>query len=153
RLLDVIVHPEIALIFMMLGFFGLLYEVTHPGIGVPGVAGAIFFIIGLYAMNTLPVNYAGLLLLGLAIAMFVAEAKVASSGLLTMGGGVCMVLGMLMLIRDPAPFTGRVSLSMIIPVTLATAGITVGLVTLVLRSRRVQVATGSEGMAGLRGVA
>lgn len=136
----------------MLGFYGLLYEITNPGLGIGGVAGAVLLILGLYAMHMLPINYAGLLLITLAIILFVAEAKVASHGLLTLGGLVCMFLGSLMLFRAPAPFIG-LSLSMIIPVTLGTAFVVIFLVSLVLRSQMRKAHTGREGMLGLVGVA
>ncbi|GAB4319131.1 MAG: nodulation protein NfeD [Candidatus Sumerlaeia bacterium] len=153
RMLDVIVQPQICVMLLLLGFLGLLYEVTHPGIGVPGVAGAIMLILGLYAVQMLPVNLAGLLLIGLALAMFVAEAKVVSYGLLTGGGLLCLVLGALLLIREPAPFTGGISMNVIVPVAVGTAAITIGLMTLVLRSHRTRVLTGAEGMVGAVGVA
>lgn len=152
KILKTISNPNIAYILMMLGFFGLLFEVTHPGIGFPGVAGAICLILAFYSFQTLPVNYAGVLLIVLALVLFIAEAKVASYGLLTVGGLVCMTLGSIMLIDTPYDFM-RVSKSVIIPMVLTTAGVAVFLVTLVLRAHSRKSVVGQEGMVGLVGSA
>jgi membrane-bound serine protease (ClpP class) len=152
KILNALTNPNIAYILMMLGFFGLLFEVTHPGIGFPGIAGAICLILAFYAFQTLPVDYAGVLLILLALALFVAEAKVASYGLLTIGGLVCMTLGSIMLIDTPYDFL-RVSNTVIFPMVLTTAAIVVFLVTLVIRAHARRSVTGSEGLVGLMGSA
>lgn len=152
KILMTISNPNIAYILMMLGFFGLLFEVTHPGIGFPGVAGAICLILAFYSFQTLPVNYAGVLLIALALILFVAEAKVVSYGLLTVGGLVCMTLGSLMLIDSPYQFM-RVSTGVIIPMVLTTAAVAVFLVTLVIRAHSRRSVVGREGMLGLVGTA
>ena len=150
KILNTISNPNIAYILMMLGFFGLLFEVTHPGVGFPGIAGAICLILAFYAFQTLPVNYAGVLLIILALALFVAEAKVTSYGLLTMGGLVCMTLGSIMLIDTPYEFL-RVSNTVIFPVVFTTAAIAVFLVTLIVRAHSRKSVTGREGLVGLIG--
>ena len=137
---------------MLLGFYGLLYEITHPGFGVPGIAGIICLVMAFYSLQTLPVNYAGLILIILAIALFVAEAMVTSYGLLALAGVISMFLGSLMLIDSPASFM-RISLYYILPVVLTTAGITVFLVSMVVRAHRKQVKTGVEGLIGEVGTA
>jgi membrane-bound serine protease (ClpP class) len=152
KILMAISNPNIAYILMMLGFFGLLFEVTHAGIGFPGVAGAICLILAFYSFQMLPVNYAGVLLILLAIVLFVAEAKVASYGLLTVGGLVCMTLGSIMLIDTPYDFL-RVSNTVIFPVVLTTATIVIFLVTLVIRVQSRKSSVGQEGLVGLIGTA
>lgn len=152
KILNAISNPNIAYILMMLGFFGLLFEVTHPGIGFPGIAGAICLILAFYSFQTLPVNYAGVLLILLAFVLFIAEAKVASYGLLTVGGLVCMTLGSIMLIDTPYDFL-RVSNTVIFPMVLTTAGIAIFLVTLVVRAHSRKSVTGQDGLVGLTGTA
>lgn len=151
-ILNVLSNPNIAYILMMLGFYGLLYEITHPGFGVPGIAGVICLVIAFYSLQTLPVNYAGLILIILAIVLFITEAMVASFGLFALGGVIAMFLGSLMLIDSPAYFM-RVSLRYILPVVLTTAGLTVFLVSIVVRSHRTKVTTGLEGLVGEIGTA
>ncbi len=150
RILNAISNPNIAYILMMLGFFGLLFEVTHPGIGFPGIAGAICLILAFYSFQTLPVNYAGVLLIILAIILFVAEAKIASYGLLTIGGLVCMTLGSIMLMDTPYDFL-KVSNSVIFPMVLTTAAIVIFLLTLVIRAHTKKSVVGQEGLVGLVG--
>ncbi len=152
RILNAISHPNIAYILMMLGFFGLLFEVTHPGIGFPGIAGAICLILAFYSFQALPVDYAGVALIALAIVLFIAEAKVASYGLLTVGGLVCMTLGSMMLIDTPYEFL-RVSNTVIFPVVFTTAALVVFLVTLVVRAHSRKSITGLDGLVGVVGTA
>jgi membrane-bound serine protease (ClpP class) len=103
RLLDTLSNPNIAYILMMLGFYGLFFELSNPGVIFPGVFGAICLILAFFALQTLPVNYAGVLLILLAIILFIAEIKVISYGVLTLGGIVALLLGSLMLIESPDP--------------------------------------------------
>jgi len=101
RFLNVLANPNFAYILLMLGFYGLLFEVTHPGIGVPGVLGAIFIILAFFSLQILPTNYAGLALIALALVLFVAEAFIPGLGLPTLGGIVCMFLGSMLLFDSP----------------------------------------------------
>lgn len=149
-ILNVLSNPNIAYILMLLGFYGLLYEITNPGFGVPGIAGLICLVVAFYSLQTLPVNYAGLILIILALVLFVAEAMVTSFGLLALAGVISMFLGSLMLIDSPASFM-RISLRYILPVVLVTAGLTVFLVSMVVRAHRKQVKTGLEGLVGEEG--
>jgi membrane-bound serine protease (ClpP class) len=150
KILKTISNPNIAYILMMLGFFGLLFEVTHAGVGFPGIAGAICLILAFYAFQTLPVNYAGVLLIILALVLFVAEAKITSYGLLTIGGLVCMTLGSLMLIDTPYDFL-KISGGVIFAVVFTTAAVVVFLVTLIVRAHSRKSVTGEEGLVGLFG--
>jgi membrane-bound serine protease (ClpP class) len=104
RILNLISDPNVAYILMLLGFYGLFFELTNPGAIFPGVLGGISLILAFYAFQTLPVNYAGLMLIILAIILFILEVKIVSHGVLTIGGVIAMVIGSLMLFESPAPF-------------------------------------------------
>ncbi|HEO64047.1 MAG TPA: nodulation protein NfeD [Candidatus Omnitrophica bacterium] len=147
RFLNIVTNPTIAYILMILGFYGLLFEFTHPGIGFPGIAGFISIILGFYGLHTLPTNYAGLALIILGIILFIAEMQVESFGLLTLGGVVSMVLGSVILIDSPYSFM-RISLNVIIPIVLATAGISLFLATAVIKTHRRKTTLGAEGLIG-----
>jgi len=152
QLLMAISHPNIAYILMMLGFYGLLFEVTHPGIGFPGIAGAICLILAFFSLSTLPINYAGLLLIGLSLILFIAEANIVSYGLLTLGGLLCMFLGSLLLIETDYEFM-RVSLQVILPFVLTTATLTILCITAIIRVHRKKSLVGKEGLIGQCGTA
>ncbi|MBI4196428.1 MAG: nodulation protein NfeD [Deltaproteobacteria bacterium] len=150
RFLDVLINPNIAYILMMLGFYGLLFEITHPGSWFPGVAGLICIILAFYAFHTLPTNYAGLALIILAMILFFAEIFVTSYGLLGVAGVVCLLLGSLFLVNSTAEFM-KLSLSLVIPVVLSTGAIFFFLLSLAVRSQRRRSSSGVEGMIGLVG--
>jgi membrane-bound serine protease (ClpP class) len=143
RFLARIVQPDVFFILLLVGVLGLYAEFTHPGVILPGVAGAIALVLALFAMHLLPVNAAGLLLLVVAFALFVLEAKFTSHGVLGAGGVVAMLLGALMLVRSPIT-PGGVSIGVAIGATLPFALITVLLMRLVLRSREWKPQTGVE---------
>jgi len=149
RLLDTLSNPNIAYILMMLGFYGLFFELSNPGVIFPGVFGAICLILAFFALQTLPVNYAGVLLILLAIILFIAEIKVTSYGVLTLGGIVALLLGSLMLIESPDPAL-RVSWYVILPTVLTTAGFFVFALSFALRAQMRQPTTGQEGLIGAR---
>ena len=152
RILDIISNPNIAYILMMLGFYGLFFELTNPGSIFPGVVGGISLILAFYAFQTLPVNYAGVMLILLAVVMFVLETQIASSGALTIGGLVAMFLGSLMLFSGGGPLF-RVSISVIATTTGMTALFFVVVVGLILRAHKRKPTTGSEGLVGIDGKA
>jgi membrane-bound serine protease (ClpP class) len=151
RFLARIVEPDVFFIMLILGALGLYTEFTHPGMIAPGVIGGICAILALFAMHLLPINFAGLLLIFLAIALFILEAKFTSHGILVAGGIVAMILGALFLIRSPLTPAG-VSFGIALSATLPFAVITVFLMRLVLRSRKWKAATGMEELVGLVGV-
>ena len=99
RLLDIISNPTIAYILLMLGIYGIFFELSSPGAILPGVVGGIFLILAFYALQMLPVNYAGLALIFFGIILFIAEIKVVSHGLLAVGGVISLFLGSIMLIQ------------------------------------------------------
>jgi len=152
RFLARIVQPDAFFVLLLLGVLGLYTEFTHPGVIAPGVIGGICLILALYAMHFLPVNLAGLFLIGLSLAFFVLEAKAPSHGVLAFGGVVSMFLGALFLIRSPLT-SGGVSVGVALAGTLPFAALAVVLMRLVLRSRRWKTATGKEELIGSQGVA
>jgi len=149
KLLGIISNPNIAYILMILGFYGLYFELSNPGAIFPGVAGAICLILAFYALQTLPINYAGLMLIILAIGLFIAEAFITSHGVLGVGGAVAMLFGSLMLIDSPEPSL-QISWAVILPVVAASALLFIVTVTVAVRAHRSKVDTGKEGLIGMR---
>jgi len=146
-----IVDPNIFFLLLLGAVMGLYTEFTHPGVVAPGVVGGICAVLALYAMHLLPINFAGLLLILLAFALFILEAKFASHGILLIGGMVSMFLGAVFLIRSPLTPAG-VSLGVVLGVTVPVALLTVFLMRLVLKSRKWKPAAGREEMVGEEGV-
>jgi membrane-bound serine protease (ClpP class) len=147
-----IVEPDVFFVLLILGVLGLYTEFTHPGVIAPGVIGGICLILALYAMNFLPVNLAGLFLIGLSLAFFILEAKAPSHGVLAFGGVVSMFLGAIFLIRSPLT-SGGVSIGVALAGTVPFGVLAVVLMRLVLRSRQWKTATGKEELIGSHGVA
>jgi membrane-bound serine protease (ClpP class) len=152
RFLATLSNPNIAYILMMIGLVGLYFELAHPGAIFPGVIGGISLILAFFAFRTLPVNYAGVLLVVLGVFLFIAEIKIASYGLLTMGGLVSLAIGSIMLFDSPEPFL-RASFTVIIPTVLATAGFFIFVVGAALKAQLARPTTGAEGIVGEIGVA
>ncbi len=152
RILEVIVDPTIAYILMTIGLLGLYFEFSNPGAILPGVIGGISLILAFFAFQALPINYAGVLLILLAMILFILEVKFPSHGILTIGGVVAMFLGSIMLINSSAPYM-KISLSVIISTVGATAAFFLFAVGAGLRAQRRQATTGLEGMVGLVAVA
>jgi membrane-bound serine protease (ClpP class) len=146
-----IVEPDVFFILLLVGVLGLYTEFTHPGMVAPGVIGGIAAVLALYAMHLLPVNFAGVLLILLALALFILEAKFTSHGVLGIGGVIAMLLGALFLIRSPLT-SGGVSLSVALATTIPFALITIFLMRLVLRSRSWKMSTGQEELIGETGI-
>ena len=150
KFLSWVVSPDTFFILLIVGVLGLYTEYTHPGVFAPGVIGGICLVLALFAMHLLPVNFAGLLLIALALGLFVLEAKFPTHGVLGVGGVISMVLGALMLIRSPLTGMG-VSLSAALGVAIPFAVIVVVLMRLVLRSRTWKSSTGKEELMGEEG--
>jgi len=144
--------PNIAFILMTLGTIGLLAELYNPGAILPGIVGAISLILAFYSLQTLPINYAGVLLILLGIVLFILEIKVTSYGLLTLGGIASMVLGALLLVKTDAPFL-KVSLSVIIPTVVTFGALLMIVVWMAVKAQLRRPVTGSEGMVGSVAVA
>ncbi|MCA9731176.1 MAG: nodulation protein NfeD [Deferribacteres bacterium] len=156
RVLSMITNPNIAYFLLMIAMWGIFFELSNPGSIFPGVIGAIALLIFLYSTQTLPVNYAGLALIVLAVVLFILEVKITSFGLLTLGGIVAMILGSLMLFETPdnilAPAMS-ISLSLVITFSIVTAILFLLAVGLALKARQRKVTTGAEGILGEKGIA
>lgn len=152
KILNFISDPNVAYLLMLLGFYGLFFEFTNPGAIFPGVMGGICLILAFYAFQTLSVNYAGLLLIILAIILFILEIKITSYGVLTIGGVIAMVIGSLMLFDTSIPFM-KISLVLIIPAAFITALFFSVIVGLAYKAYKRKPVTGSEGLVGLEGIA
>jgi membrane-bound serine protease (ClpP class) len=152
QFLHTISNPNIALILMMLGTYGLIYELANPGQIFPGVVGVIAILMGLYSLGTLPINYVGLGLIIFAIAAFVMELFITSHGVLTVGGLVALTLGSMMLVSTPTTYLS-VAWPVIAGIILTTGVFMFIGVTAVIRARRRPVVTGAEALAQAIGVA
>ncbi len=147
RVLNTISNPNIAYILMMIGLAGIYFELAHPGAIFPGVIGAISLILAFFSFQTLPVNYAGLLLIALAIIFFIAEIKVQSYGLLSLAGLISLILGSVMLFENV-----RVSLKLMMPTIVLIGGFFVAIAFLAFRAYRRTPKGGMEGLLGEIGV-
>lgn len=147
RLLAAITEPSIALLLMTIGIYGLIFEFTTPGIGLSGVLGGICLLLALYALQLLPVNYAGLALILLGVVFMVAEAFLPSFGVLGLGGIVAFVVGALILIDTELPGFG-IPVALIVAVAITSALIIVTLVTVALKARRRPTIDPATGMIG-----
>ncbi|MEC5159850.1 MULTISPECIES: NfeD family protein [unclassified Janthinobacterium] len=135
RLLAVVADPAMALILLTIGIYGLMFEFATPGAVAPGVVGAICLLLGLYALQLMPVNYAGLGLILLGLALMVAEAFLPSFGVLGLGGAVAFVGGALILIDTDLPGYG-VPPALIVGIAVLSAALGAGVLGLALRTRR-----------------
>ena len=152
RFLNIITDPNVAYVLMMLGTLGLIFELSNPGAILPGVVGGISLILAFFAFQSLPINFAGMLLILFAIVLFIAEVKVVSHGVLAIGGVVAMALGSLMLYDEPeAGF--RVSWLVIIPTVAVTAGIFLFALTAGVRALTRRPQLGAEALLGATGTA
>ena len=151
KILKIIADPTIAYFLLLLGLAGLYFEFSTPGAILPGVLGGISLILALYAFQQLPINYAGVLLILLAIVMFIAEIKIVSHGILTLGGIAAMILGSVMLIDSPLPDM-RIPLTTIIATALVVAGFFTLIVGTAARALWSRTTTGREGLVGEVGV-
>ncbi len=147
RFLAVITDPTIAYALLLLGIYALLFEFTHPGLVLPGVAGAVSLLVALYALHLLPVNYAGLALILVGIGFMTAEAFLPAFGSLGIGGAIAFVVGSVMLIDTEVPGFG-VPLPLVLGIAAASALLLIGVATMALRARRRPVVSGREIMLG-----
>ncbi|TAK83725.1 MAG: nodulation protein NfeD [Betaproteobacteria bacterium] len=150
RFLQVITNPSIALILLLAGIYGLYFELTSPGFGLPGVLGAICLFLGLFAFQLLPVSYAGLALILLGIALIVAEAMLPGFGILGAGGIAAFIIGGLLLMRTDVPGFG-LPLSLILGLALSSAAFILIVARLALKARRRPVVSGREALLGSPG--
>lgn len=150
RLLGIISNPNVAYILMLIGIYGLIYELANPGAVFPGTVGAVSLLLALYAFQLLPVSYAGIALIILGLALMGAEAFVPSFGALGVGGAVAFVVGSLILIDTDVPGFG-LSLSLVLAVAAASALLLFFVVAMAIRAYRRPVLSGAEELLGARG--
>ncbi|MFA5261242.1 MAG: nodulation protein NfeD [Candidatus Omnitrophota bacterium] len=149
---NILVNPNIAYLFLIFGFLCLLYEITSPGFGVPGILGSICLILAFFSMQMLPTNYAGLALIVVGLGLLIGEAFVPGFGVMTTGGVVCMFLGSVLLFDRSEPIM-RISMPIIISILVTTSFITSFLLRLAIKSLKQKPVSGKEGMIGSLGTA
>ncbi|MBO1016848.1 nodulation protein NfeD [Achromobacter sp. SD115] len=149
QVLSVITNPNLALLLLMAGVYGLIFEFMSPGALFPGIFGAICLLVGLYALAALPLTYAGIALVLLGTSLMVAEIFAPTLGVLGVGGAVSFVLGAILLIDTDTPAFG-VSVPLMAGIAAASLGMTFLIGRLALRSRRAPVVSGAEALIGLR---
>jgi membrane-bound serine protease (ClpP class) len=152
KVLSALSDPNIAYLLLLIGLAGLYFEFSNPGAILPGVIGGISLIMAFFAMQTLPVNYAGVALILFAIILFIAEIKVISHGILTIGGIVSLVIGSLMLFQTPDPSL-RVSWSVLIPAVTITSLFFIVVIGIAVKAQLRKPQGGKEGMTGEEGSA
>jgi membrane-bound serine protease (ClpP class) len=152
KILNIVSDPNITYILMLLGFFGILFELYNPGAILPGIVGVISIILSFYSLQSLPVNYAGLALVAFAIALFLLEIKIVSHGMLAIGGIVSLLMGSLMLMHSgPSLEYARISRVLIISCTAITALFFLLVLGTGIRAQQRRVVTGIEGLIGQTG--
>jgi membrane-bound serine protease (ClpP class) len=151
KILKTISNPNIAYILMMIGLAGLYFELSHPGAVLPGVVGGISIILAFFAFQTIPVNYAGFLLIVLALIFFIMEMKIASYGLLSIAGITSLLLGSIMLFENSGSGM-RLSWEVLIPTLVLISGFFVVVSGLVFKSHLAKPRTGAQGLIGEIGV-
>ena len=152
KLLNVLSDPTIAYILLMIGMYGIMFELFSPGAILPGIAGVIALILAFYSMQTLPVNYAGLALIIFGVILFLLEIKIVSHGLLAIGGTVSLFLGSVMLIKPGSSMEfSSISRAVIYSVTVLSALFFLFVLGAGLRAQRRKVVTGAEAMTGATG--
>ncbi len=154
KLLSILSNPNIAYILLMIGIYGLFFELYNPGALFPGIIGGICLILAFYSMHTLPVNYAGLALIFLSIILFLLEIKIISHGALTIGGVISLFLGSIMLIDAESILEAvQISMELIIFIVVITAAFFLFIISMGIRAQRKKVKTGIEGLIGEIGTA
>ncbi|MFH1768641.1 MAG: nodulation protein NfeD [Candidatus Omnitrophota bacterium] len=151
KTLNAVIDPNIAYLLFILGFLGLIFEVTHPGFGFPGIAGIICLILAFYAFSILPLNYAGLTLIILSIVFFVVESFTPTFGMFAFGGVLALFFGSLMVFNQPAVI--KVSLKMILPVIAFFLAFSVLLLGKIIKAQSQKSRLGKDGLIGEEGTA
>ena len=153
KLLNIISDPNIAYILLMLGFYGLMFELYNPGSIFPGVVGVICLILAFYSLHTLPINYAGLSLIIFALILFLLEIKIVSHGVLAIGGIISLLLGSMMLIRTGSGDIGRISWAVIISSVAVTSLFFLFVIGMGIKAQRLKPVTGAATLIGKTGEA
>lgn len=152
KILNALSDPNVAYILLMLGIYGVFFELSNPGAIFPGVVGGICIILGFYALQTLSVNYAGFLLIALALILFILEVKIQSYGMLSVGGIISLFLGSIMLFQSKEPYL-RVSMKTLVPMIIVSALFFGGIIFLAVRAQRQRPKTGFDAIVGKTGKA
>ncbi len=152
ELLAIITNPNVAYVLMLVGIYGLFFELANPGAIVPGVLGGISILLALFAFQALPINFAGLALMGLGVAFMIAEAFMPSFGILGIGGLVAFAFGSLLLF-DTGVEAYELSLTLVLALSAVSAAVIIGIATMALRAHRRRVTFGREAMVDQHGVA
>ncbi len=147
QILNALSNPNIAYLLMMLGIIGIFFEISQPGVVLPGAIGAIAILLALFAFSSMPVNYIGVLLILLAVVLFILEVKVVSYGMLSIGGIISMAFGSLMLIDSSEPYL-QISRAVIAATVTVSAGFIMLATGMVIRTQRRPITFGQEGMVG-----
>jgi membrane-bound serine protease (ClpP class) len=150
RVLSALANPNVAFILLLLGIYGIIFEFAHPGTVAPGVVGSICLLVGLFALNLLPLNYAGIALLLLGLALMVAEAFVPAFGILGIGGLVSFAIGALMLFDTGVPGL-QLALPVVIGTTVVSGAFFLIVLSMLIRSRRRAVVSGDEALINAAG--
>lgn len=151
KMLEIITSPDVAFILFSIGGLGIVLELYNPGSILPGVVGAISLILAFYAFQTLPINYAGVMLILLAIILFIAEIKVVSHGILTVGGVIALILGGMMLVNTSDPNL-QVSRSLLVTIAILVGAVLIFVLWLVMKVRRSAPFIGEKALIGKKGV-
>ncbi len=151
KILTVFANPNIAYLFLVFGFLGLIFEITHPGTAFPGILGTIALVLSFYSFQILPVNYAGVILIVAGIVFFIIEAFTPAFGVLTLGGIIAFIFGSIMLFRNPSIFS--VSLSLVVPIALALAFWSIFILGKALKERVKKPRSGQDALVGREGIA
>ena len=150
KILVTLSNPNIAYLLLLIGLAGLYFEFSNPGAILPGVVGGISLILAFFALQTLPINFAGVLLILFSIVLFIAEIKIVSHGMLTVAGITSLILGSVLLFRSPIPAL-RVSFAVMIPTVIVVSLFFIGVITLAVRAQMRTPSTGIDGMIGAEG--
>lgn len=153
KLLNIISDPNIAYILLMLGFYGIMFELYSPGAILPGIIGVISLILAFYSLQTLPINYAGVALIAFALLLFLLEIKITSHGVLAIGGILSLIIGSMMLIRTGSGEVGRISWTVIISAVVVTSLFFLFVIGMGIKAQRLKPATGMNALASETGTA
>ena len=153
KFFNIISDPNIAYLMLMLGFFGILFELFNPGAILPGIIGVIALVLAFYSMRTLPVNYAGLALIIFGVLLLLLEIKIVSHGMLAIGGIASLLLGSMMLIKASSPLElAGISKLLIVVTTALVALLFLAVIGAGLKAQKRKPVTGLEAMIGLKGI-
>lgn len=147
RFLHIIVNPNIAYILFIIGIFGIIYEFSQPGLGISGAVGILFIILGFYSFSILPINYAGLALIILAIILFILDIVLGLGGILSIAGVASLVIGSFLLVNTSAPYL-KIARSLIISASVVISGFLIIVIRAVYKVHRLKPTTGKEGIIG-----